>query len=79
MARHLKSFNLLRIGNQQVYGVFFFVLILIPTYLTSEIFQDDATEPFENSVDEEENKGENSEEGSHEIDRHVWFGTNFIF
>jgi len=54
-----------------VYGVFFFVLILIPTYLTSEIFQDDTTEPFENSVDEEENKGENSEEGSHEIDRHV--------
>ena len=62
--------TLQRIGNYMVYYVFFFVLNLIPTYLTSEIFQDDTTEPFENSVDEEENKGENSEEGSHEIYRH---------
>ena len=53
------------------YCNFFFVLSFIPTYLTSEIFQDDTLEPFENSVDEEKNKGENSEEGSHEMDRHV--------
>jgi len=48
-------------GNYMDYCVFFIVLNFIPTYLTSEIFQDDPTEPFENSVDEE-NKGENSEE-----------------
>ena len=40
---------------------------LIHTIHTS----DDTPEPFENSVNEEENKGENSEEGSHEMDRHV--------
>ena len=62
-----------------VYSDFFFVLSFISTYLTSEIFQDDTPEPFENSADEEKNKGKNSEAGSHEIDRHVWFGTNFIF
>ena len=61
-----KALNLLRMGN---YCDFFFVLSFIPTYLTSEIFQDDTPEPFENSVEEEENKGENSEEGSHEIDK----------
>ena len=60
------------------YCDFSIVLSFIPTYLTSEIFQDDTPEPFENSVDEK-NKGKNSEAGSHEIDRHVWFGTNFIF
>ena len=36
-----------------------------------KICVDDTTEPFENSIDEEKNKGENSEAGSHEKDRHV--------
>ena len=58
-------------GNCLVHCDFFYVLSFIPTYLTSEIFQDDTTEPFENSFGEEENKGENSEVGSHEIERHV--------